>query len=991
MTSKNVLFVEGSIYSSLTSYINATATIDMSMNNTLINDISDNFNNDGTYNSLNVGFIFVNSNGEFPFFRDTTDTEFFPVAFQNLITLMRTNFDTIAGQKLQINIHIICGDLNSHGITPQEIENQIDGAITSNSSNDNIKVIYNFSEAGATSEFDLSYFQDNTTTNKQTGSVDIRNTYFINDSGSNDIDRWPYRLNSANSFLRTNTSDNIVYQGDAFINNVSGNNIKYIRIITNNDYPHIKQLNVNVNISSITTGSPDLKYTIQPIGSKYLSQSNVSLEGMYQENSNKFQPMNVSEKTISSLSNGISTQNFQFEEFIHYSQIFVLSYYFVGDLSGVITDMSGGGGITQLYDLSQNYLIDQVYELNQYEMYIELNIKNLNFTSTQHNSMSIIPSNYNYLKTPIAGIVLLNSTLSDRNIYENNLIYSSYFQLKNVISKTYIIKNFYAFGSRGYSSDQQFLQNYESDYKLLNWENTGQQNMELNNSILEYSIFEKFSLFSAKISATSFDNSRMKTCMFNDCDFSGVSFENVSWENVKILNSSNVFENCVTGPIIYNIDLINPINHGINKVVCETSIITGVDSDFNYSSTTYDCVVHSKHSNYRYLITPNVLLDRKDIRETEFKNKSLKGSSLKFSLLSRSYFKNVSFRDVDFEGADLEGCYFDEGCDFNNVDLRNTKLDNCFFHDDLSGVIGPLQGNFADYGTPEIMTTNGIYAYVKIDNTAIDISAAIINEDQINLATSTNYKHIEPNTTVFASILTGAAGNVSSFFPNSGMYLIRVEDHVHTHGSTHGDPHIFPIYGTPYELPSSLQTYRMLQGNSLVVNASTRKIKEEEGLDILNFFERVSGKLPPDDIVIDGYFYEKVFVESEDNVFIYDFLEETIEYDTNNSYFNVRENTNIRNKKLEPITKEFVLSFRHSQYGLISMSFKYYINPQSKYGFDLDMKGTQQPQNLSGLLVREYLCSSMTVKSLYSTENKVGKVGQNQILSSRKRIPQVRR
>ena len=108
---------------------------------------------------------------------------------------------------------------------------------------------------------------------------------------------------------------------------------------------------------------------------------------------------------------------------------------------------------------------------------------------------------------------------------------------------------------------------------------------------------------------------------------------------------------------------------------------------------------------------------------------------------------------------------------------------------------------------------------------------------------------------------------------NYGLTMSQVQGLGYNIASTSGDPHIFPLHGDMYELPHTPGIYRLLQGDDLIVNASTRNITDKEKNHIMSYFESrgVLNNENVDKIVNDGVFYEKIFVSCDGHEFTYDF------------------------------------------------------------------------------------------------------------------------
>jgi hypothetical protein len=183
-------------------------------------------------------------------------------------------------------------------------------------------------------------------------------------------------------------------------------------------------------------------------------------------------------------------------------------------------------------------------------------------------------------------------------------------------------------------------------------------------------------------------------------------------------------------------------------------------------------------------------------------------------------------------------------------------------------------------------------------------------------------------------------------------------------GYSLGDPHIMPIKGSSYELPNKVANYRMVQGKGVIVNASTRKLTKEEGLEINRYYEEKYGEEAPKELINDGVFYDKLFIKSKDYEFVYDLKE-------------------MKGNMINPLNK---LSIEKKEGGIIvnlkdkeiSIGINYYSNPQIKYGINCNVR---EVEGLSGLLIKEYIANTMEVSELNSIGIVKGIRGKNNKLS----------
>lgn len=164
-------------------------------------------------------------------------------------------------------------------------------------------------------------------------------------------------------------------------------------------------------------------------------------------------------------------------------------------------------------------------------------------------------------------------------------------------------------------------------------------------------------------------------------------------------------------------------------------------------------------------------------------------------------------------------------------------------------------------------------------------------------------------------------------------------------------PHIYPIIGDCFELPTQPGVFRMLQGEDLCINASTRKVTSHESMDIYNHFKKFT-QIDPENVSLlsDGVFYDEIFIYSDHKTLYYNMKDMVINYD--GKYFQ----KNI-------IKNGFDIKFRHSKYGLITLSFQYYKNPQIKYGLQLMMD--DMSDELSGMFIYKYDLKTIDLERIY--------------------------
>ena len=199
-------------------------------------------------------------------------------------------------------------------------------------------------------------------------------------------------------------------------------------------------------------------------------------------------------------------------------------------------------------------------------------------------------------------------------------------------------------------------------------------------------------------------------------------------------------------------------------------------------------------------------------------------------------------------------------------------------------------------------------------------------------------------------------------------------------GGSSGDPFVFPIYGEMYELPMKKTAFRMVQGEKLIMNASTRTITKPEGDEIQRYYKECTGKDAPKKLITEGVFYDKVFLKADGETMEYDFATQVGNFSSN--YFTMKQETHtnkILNKcETSKYIQQIHISFNHSIYGNTRVTLNHYSNPQIKAGMGLQVSSTS---GITGLLVREYKYKSFECRKLRNTKKMTGVVGKNRVLS----------
>lgn len=189
--------------------------------------------------------------------------------------------------------------------------------------------------------------------------------------------------------------------------------------------------------------------------------------------------------------------------------------------------------------------------------------------------------------------------------------------------------------------------------------------------------------------------------------------------------------------------------------------------------------------------------------------------------------------------------------------------------------------------------------------------------------------------------------------------------------SSSGDPHVFPLQGSPFELSMKETNFRMLQSSKhrFIINASTRKIKENENDDIVRYYKKHFPQYV-NRILTNGYFYNKCFIFNEGVTLEYDFDTNKIIADKGFNY-NVHtrtvRNANLSQYETDVRVYEKVIEFYNHYHKNVKLVCRIFNNPYLKYGLALRMDNVKHAK---GLLIRESNVQNMELEYLGSTEHK---------------------
>lgn len=188
-----------------------------------------------------------------------------------------------------------------------------------------------------------------------------------------------------------------------------------------------------------------------------------------------------------------------------------------------------------------------------------------------------------------------------------------------------------------------------------------------------------------------------------------------------------------------------------------------------------------------------------------------------------------------------------------------------------------------------------------------------------------------------------------------------------------GDPYINPVFGSVTKLPDKKEMYRLFQGLGVYINCSVDKISDKKQKFMEDWFYKKTGfdsKLFG--FVTSGYFYNKIYIASENHELLCDFDKQSMTMDEKDQeYFTIantygieKDNKFILNEKCSIYT----ISWPHKEYNNIDFTIKIYENPQIDNAVSIQVAGNII--DCKGLLVRNYKPSLMRISDIKIKKDK---------------------
>ena len=364
------------------------------------------------------------------------------------------------------------------------------------------------------------------------------------------------------------------------------------------------------------------------------------------------------------------------------------------------------------------------------------------------------------------------------------------------------------------------------------------------------------------------------------------------------------------------------------------------------------------------------------------------------SIYNTTVTTNTNYGSIDntYNVVDTSGTYSDRGLYLLLSNLTNTPSDLVTNLSTLKTDLDAVSmGFYLNYIPKSIYATNSAINFRVYELS--DISSSITTNPSLS---SSGYYFTDTGTLTLGNrtieydgssitvdgVSVGSEKNISVIFGGDVTTLtyyslklgsLELTESELSNASTSGDPHIYTMNGECFELPNKVSFYRMLQGDKLRMNLSTRKITELEQEDIREYYRRTVNENIPSNLVTDGIFYDKLYLNSENNVLILDFDNKTADIYSNDYFKIVNEIDKVNVFEQSKMIEQTQIIFNHSNYGEIILTISYFDNPQIKYGVGLKMAKS----NCTGLLEKEYLTNTMELNNLFDLNLINGVVGKN--------------
>ena len=176
---------------------------------------------------------------------------------------------------------------------------------------------------------------------------------------------------------------------------------------------------------------------------------------------------------------------------------------------------------------------------------------------------------------------------------------------------------------------------------------------------------------------------------------------------------------------------------------------------------------------------------------------------------------------------------------------------------------------------------------------------------------------------------------------------------------TNADPYVFPINGNPYKLPDEKANYCLYSSKSVFISAGVDKLTEKEQNNLRKWTVNKTGsdKYENADIITDGYFYDRVFINTMEGVMEVDLINKTATC-SNNKAFNV---TYENKKDISELYRGEQKVVMNITWQGMSINIDFFKNPQVRTGVSICYASEEKAY---GLLCNSYKPAIFKLNSL---------------------------
>ena len=191
-------------------------------------------------------------------------------------------------------------------------------------------------------------------------------------------------------------------------------------------------------------------------------------------------------------------------------------------------------------------------------------------------------------------------------------------------------------------------------------------------------------------------------------------------------------------------------------------------------------------------------------------------------------------------------------------------------------------------------------------------------------------------------------------------------------GGSGGDPYVFPLCSNiPVKLPNRDETYRMFEQGNNYVNAHVSKATAEHQSRMIKFVKKYTDKV--DNVITDGYFYDKFFISAEGHKLMFDLENKKIKgnNDTLRFFKITTSNAKFSNQCFNARCYKVHIEWDTNEGHTIATNIMFFENPNIENGISMEMSSIHDSV---GMLIRNYRPKLMRLPSLFTEKyNKLHK------------------